>query len=112
MGDLVLANSDDAANSHKAVFHPDDEKQVKVHVVTAEDVDDGRFQITDVVMPLPGNRVVYPEDGTQEDLQKMLAADGLKEANFKHPIRDYTLSGAYRQMIMIPKDFSWYAYRM
>jgi hypothetical protein len=42
-----------------------------VHVVTAEEAEQGVFSIDDVVLPLPGHKVVYPEHGTAAVYQEV-----------------------------------------
>lgn len=37
----------------------------------------------------------------------MLAADNLDIDNMRHKVRDYSLAGAYRRILICPKDVSW-----
>ncbi|XP_051856426.1 pseudouridylate synthase 7 homolog isoform X3 [Antechinus flavipes] len=54
--------------------------------------------------PVPGDLVLK---GVSEAYKDMLAADHLNIDNMKHKIRDYSLSGAYRKIIIRPQNVSW-----
>lgn len=40
--------------------------------------------------------------------REMLTADNLDIDNMRHKIRDYSLSGAYRKIIIRPQNVSWW----
>ncbi|XP_066561607.1 pseudouridylate synthase 7 homolog isoform X2 [Amia ocellicauda] len=63
--------------------------------------------IHDIVMPLPGFDVIYPSHHIGEGYREMLKADGLDIDNMRHRIRDYSLSGAYRHVVLRPHNVSW-----
>ncbi|KAJ6665732.1 hypothetical protein lerEdw1_002102 [Lerista edwardsae] len=65
------------------------------------------YAIHDVVMPLPGFDVIYPKHKIGEAYKDILAADNLNISNMKHKIRDYSLSGAYRKIIIRPQNVNW-----
>ncbi|XP_068850689.1 pseudouridylate synthase 7 homolog isoform X3 [Aphelocoma coerulescens] len=69
------------------------------------DVDN--YTIHDVVMPLPGFDVIYPKHKIGEAYKEMLVADNLDINNMRHKIRDYSLSGAYRKIIIRPQNVNW-----
>jgi tRNA pseudouridine13 synthase len=48
-----------------------------VHVVTSADVAAGIYQLSDVVLPLPGFDVVYPTNSVGELAKQMLEKDGI-----------------------------------
>ncbi|XP_009000865.3 pseudouridylate synthase 7 homolog isoform X3 [Callithrix jacchus] len=54
--------------------------------------------------PAPGDLVLK---GVQEAYREMLTADNLDIDNMRHKIRDYSLSGAYRKIIIRPQNVSW-----
>uniref|UniRef100_A0ABK0LQZ0 Pseudouridine synthase 7 n=1 Tax=Rattus norvegicus TaxID=10116 RepID=A0ABK0LQZ0_RAT len=54
--------------------------------------------------PVPGDLVLK---GVSEAYREMLAADNLDIDNMRHTIRDYSLSGAYRKIIIRPQSVSW-----
>ncbi|XP_053261236.1 pseudouridylate synthase 7 homolog [Podarcis raffonei] len=75
--------------------------------VYIEESDVDSYTIHDVVMPLPGFDVIYPKHKIGKAYEEILAADNLDISNMKHKIRDYSLSGAYRKIIIRPQDVSW-----
>ncbi|XP_037692371.1 pseudouridylate synthase 7 homolog isoform X3 [Choloepus didactylus] len=72
-----------------------------------EEEDIHNYSIHDVVMPLPGFDVIYPKHKISESYREMLTADNLDIDNMRHKIRDYSLSGAYRKIIIRPQNVSW-----
>ncbi|XP_067324917.1 pseudouridylate synthase 7 homolog isoform X2 [Anolis sagrei] len=72
-----------------------------------EESEADNYTIHDVVMPLPGFDVIYPKHKSGEAYKEILAADNLDINNMKHKIRDYSLSGAYRKVIIRPQHVSW-----
>ncbi|XP_044279389.1 pseudouridylate synthase 7 homolog isoform X1 [Varanus komodoensis] len=75
--------------------------------VYIEETEVDNYTIHDVVMPLPGFDVIYPKHKIGESYKEMLAMDNLDINNMKHKIRDYSLSGAYRKIIIRPQNVSW-----
>ncbi|GCC28620.1 hypothetical protein chiPu_0007051 [Chiloscyllium punctatum] len=53
---------------------------------------------------VPGDLVLK---GVGKAYEEMMAADGLDINNMKHKIRDYSLSGAYRKIIIRPQNVTW-----
>uniref|UniRef100_A0A665TYU7 Pseudouridylate synthase 7 homolog n=1 Tax=Echeneis naucrates TaxID=173247 RepID=A0A665TYU7_ECHNA len=72
------------------------------HVLSAEEAE--CHTIHDIVMPLPGFDVIYP---THHGYRELLSADGLDIDNMRHKVKDYSLAGAYRRIIIRPSDVSW-----
>jgi tRNA pseudouridine13 synthase len=88
--------------------------------LTEEDL--GSYTIQDVILPMPGWNVEYPEGAIGKMYQDMLAADGL-DANrmrrdqryvccsllfhFADPSSEYSLPGSYRKVIHMPTNVSW-----
>ncbi|XP_058510957.1 pseudouridylate synthase 7 homolog [Ochotona princeps] len=72
-----------------------------------EEDDVHNYSIHDVVMPLPGFDVIYPKHEIRDAYREMLTADNLDIDNMRHKIRDYSLSGAYRKIIIRPQNVSW-----
>uniref|UniRef100_A0A8D3A302 Pseudouridylate synthase 7 homolog n=1 Tax=Scophthalmus maximus TaxID=52904 RepID=A0A8D3A302_SCOMX len=75
------------------------------HVLTAEEAESR--SIHDIVMPLPGYDVIYPTHHVGEGYRELLTADGLDLDNMRHKVKDYSLAGAYRRVIIRPSDVSW-----
>lgn len=75
------------------------------HILSAEEAEN--HSIHDIVMPLPGFDVIYPSHHVGKGYREMLEADGLDIDNMRHKIKDYSLAGAYRRIIIRPTDVSW-----
>ncbi|XP_062403560.1 pseudouridylate synthase 7 homolog isoform X2 [Sardina pilchardus] len=75
------------------------------HVLTAEEAE--KHSIRDIVMPLPGFDVIYPTHHVGKGYREMLTADNLDIDNMRHKIRDYSLAGAYRLILIRPQNVSW-----
>ncbi|XP_056137761.1 pseudouridylate synthase 7 homolog [Lampris incognitus] len=75
------------------------------HVLSAEEAE--RHSIHDIVMPLPGFDVIYPSHHVGKGYREMLSVDGLDIDNMWHKVKDYSLAGAYRRVLVRPSDVSW-----
>ncbi|XP_076128247.1 pseudouridylate synthase 7 homolog isoform X3 [Alosa pseudoharengus] len=75
------------------------------HVLTAEEAE--KHSINDIVMPLPGFDVIYPTHHVGKGYREMLTADNLDIDNMRHKVRDYSLAGAYRLVLIRPQNVSW-----
>jgi len=83
-------------------------KDLKPHVVTAEEAASGKFPIDDVVLPLPGMDVLYPTNKIGEFYKEQLAKDDVSEVIAQgHRVREYSLPGAYRAIVGRPQDLQW-----
>ena len=69
-GDLVIADSVAAAQLDGGI------RLDGVVVATAADVAAARYEITDVVLPLPGADILLPENRIGELLRQFLSYDG------------------------------------
>jgi tRNA pseudouridine13 synthase len=88
----------------------------KVHIVTAEEAEQGIYSIEDVVLPVPGGKIIYP-DNEIGGVYKMLAAqDGVSLDSCPHGVREFSSveagGGAYRRLMHKPEnvehDIVWY----
>ncbi|XP_034735894.1 pseudouridylate synthase 7 homolog isoform X1 [Etheostoma cragini] len=80
-------------------------KGTTAHVLSAEEAES--CSIHDIVMPLPGFDVIYPSHHVGKGYRELLSADGLDIDNMRHKVKDYSLAGAYRRIIIRPSDVSW-----
>lgn len=85
-----------------------------VREVTPEEASAGVFSMTDVVLPLPGSKVIYSErlKALYDDMCK---ADGVQLVGFAHAVKEYSfgfLTGAYRRLLIKPDkvNFSFARY--
>lgn len=63
--------------------------------------------IFDVVLPIPGFMSVLPQHSTGEYYKQLLKEDNLSLEQFDMRSRLFRLKGAYRKLIMKPKDLTW-----
>ncbi|XP_031725090.1 pseudouridylate synthase 7 homolog isoform X2 [Anarrhichthys ocellatus] len=80
-------------------------KGTTAHVLSAEEAES--CSIHDVVMPLPGFDVIYPTHPVGKGYRELLTADGLDIDKMRHKVKDYSLAGAYRRILIRPSDVSW-----
>lgn len=86
----------DAPQMKDTVEFISEPSRTTVTVLTEEHLKSGQFTIHDVVLPLPGYDVVYPDNELKDHYRQIMAKDGLDIDNMRRKVRDYALSGAYR----------------
>lgn len=97
IGDLARLTSDDSIKKS--------EEKEPIVVITSENID--QFGIEHIVLPLPGHNIVYPENAMMEHYETLLKIDGIAIDNFKNKIKDFSLGGDYRNILVKPKDLSF-----
>ncbi|CAN0540463.1 unnamed protein product, partial [Ectocarpus sp. 12 AP-2014] len=66
----------------------------------------GVFTIKHVVLPLPGNSVMFPLNPVGEEMLMSLKQDGVDDVILNgHPQKAFDLEGAYRHVMVHPRDF-------
>ena len=70
------------------------------------------FSITDVVLPLPGFDIKYPENCIKDLYTDILKNDYLDESCFKHKVKTFAMPGSYRHIVIKPSEVSidWIQY--
>ncbi|KAL5111923.1 hypothetical protein TcWFU_004225 [Taenia crassiceps] len=63
-----------------------------------------RPPIYQVVLPLPGYDVVFPDNNSGKWYTEILHEDSLKVDDFNHKIKDFALPGSYRHLVVKPED--------
>eukprot|EP00047_Mylnosiga_fluctuans_P005870 m.243244 g.243244 ORF g.243244 m.243244 type:complete len:621 (-) comp14197_c0_seq1:211-2073(-) len=102
-GDLVLC--DTSAADGEGIVSCDDDKEIRVKILTADDAPS--YTLQDIVLPLPGYAVVYPTNIAGDRYQELMAADGLDPRDMRRKQREFSLSGGYRRPFAKPKDMTW-----
>ena len=64
-----------------------------------------QFSVFDVVLPLPGYAVQYPQNSIADTYKDMLAVDEVS-MDVKRPAFD--LPGRYRRILSRAEDLTWY----
>ncbi|XP_062611558.1 pseudouridylate synthase 7 homolog [Saccostrea cucullata] len=70
-----------------------------------------QYTIQDVLLPLPGFDIKYPDNEVGKWYTDFLEADGLTLEGLKHPNKQYALPGAYRRLLLVPSDLKWKMYK-
>ena len=67
------------------------------------------YSISDVVIPLPGHKINFPNNAVGDYIRSLLAQDGLDQASLSNEGKNalYGVTGNYRRLMQIPSDFSW-----
>ncbi|XP_023143009.1 pseudouridylate synthase PUS7L [Amphiprion ocellaris] len=79
----------------------------QIHVVTDEEEIGGVYTLDQVLLPMPGNTVKYPENTMGTWYQERLARDGLNDCRFRVGSLKLNLPGCYRPLLAIPHNLSY-----
>lgn len=72
----------------------------KVRPLTAEDVKSGRYSIFDVVIPLPGYDVQYPNnDHVMQVYRDVMSRDGFDPFDMARRVQEFSMAGSYRPLM-------------
>ncbi|KAK2962198.1 putative Pseudouridylate synthase 7 like protein [Blattamonas nauphoetae] len=101
VGDLVMPHSPIPAETR--------ERHVGLHVVSEEDVNENRFSLNDVVIPIVGASSILPQNEVGEMLTKVMTEEGTLDALQGQGDKDalYNLDGDYRHIIHVPGNMTW-----
>ncbi|KAJ2055813.1 multisubstrate pseudouridine synthase 7 [Coemansia sp. S146] len=116
VGDLVIkapgfgvkisGATDSVSSTNGGEDSADVSSRIEPTLVTAQNIK--QFTIYDVVLPLPGWAVTYPEHEVKKVYIDLMKQDGLSPFGLgKHPLKEYKLAGAYRHMVIKPRDFEY-----
>ncbi|XP_035258195.1 pseudouridylate synthase 7 homolog-like protein [Anguilla anguilla] len=78
----------------------------KVHVVTAAEEAEGVFSLSQVVLPMPGNAVKYPENALGPWYRERLERDGLRDCRFRVTPLKLNVPGCYRPLLAYPRNLT------
>ncbi|KAJ4898513.1 Pseudouridine synthase family protein [Raphanus sativus] len=132
LGDLVSTKVDDAkktvdslTSEHKenseealdcdqlddtAVVDLPGERSDLVKVIGIEDIEAGTYSTSDIVLPLPGSRVIYPSNDIAEIFHDLAKKDGISLTESIHGVKEFSITsmtGGYRRVFQKPIDFEW-----
>ncbi|XP_061398916.1 pseudouridylate synthase 7 homolog [Musca vetustissima] len=79
----------------------------KVKPLTEEDINSGNYNIYDVVLPLPGHDITYPNNEIAKWYEETLAEYNLSSEKLKHNVKTFSMAGAYRKLLIKPTEMSW-----
>ncbi|KAJ8007372.1 hypothetical protein DPEC_G00116830 [Dallia pectoralis] len=79
----------------------------QIHVVTATEEEGRDYSLAEVVLPMPGNSVKYPENAIGTWYRERLARDGLQSCRFRVSPLKLNLPGCYRHLLALPRNLSY-----
>ncbi|XP_047430638.1 pseudouridylate synthase 7 homolog-like protein [Mugil cephalus] len=79
----------------------------QIHVVTHQEEQAGAYTLEQVLLPMPGNTVKYPENAMGTWYQERLAREGLRDCRFRVSSLKLNLPGCYRPLLAVPHNFSY-----
>lgn len=113
-GDLVYNENEIAEEILDAVEEDEDDEQPKqsyfkqkVHQLSKEDIDSGKYTIFDVVLPQPGFDITYPGNEVGTWYEEYLAESELSSEKLKSNVKTFSLPGSYRKMLVKPGNMTW-----
>ncbi|KAJ8249997.1 hypothetical protein COCON_G00232130 [Conger conger] len=78
----------------------------QIHVVTAEEEAGCVFSLRQVVLPMPGNSVTYPENAVGPWYRARLEKDGLQSCRFRVTSLKLNVPGCYRPLLAFPRNLT------
>ncbi|CAA7041194.1 unnamed protein product [Microthlaspi erraticum] len=86
------------------------ERSDLVKVVGKEDIEAGTYSTSDIVLPLPGSRIIYPSNDIAEVFHDLAKKDGISLTESIHGVKEFSITsmtGGYRRVFQKPIDFEW-----
>ncbi|KAK7258713.1 hypothetical protein RIF29_24295 [Crotalaria pallida] len=113
---LVVPECDDVCSTFdfnnedevSGVIH--EERNSNIKVVTAEDLNSGCYTIDDVILPMPGSRVIYPTNEIAKVYNDLASKDGISLTESVHNVKEFSITnmtGSYRRVFQKPINFVW-----
>ncbi|KAL6069305.1 SRSF protein kinase 2 [Balamuthia mandrillaris] len=97
--------NEEAEGEDSVAMDSNNKRSVKV-LETEEELK--HYTIDDVVLPLPGHNVLFPQNEIGKAYHEAMALDSISVETFRdQPVRDYRLPGGYRKLIERPHDLKW-----
>uniref|UniRef100_A0A8D3BFT4 Pseudouridylate synthase PUS7L n=1 Tax=Scophthalmus maximus TaxID=52904 RepID=A0A8D3BFT4_SCOMX len=79
----------------------------QIHVVTDQEEQNEVYTLGQVLLPMPGNTVKYPENAMGTWYQERLARDGLEDCRFRVSGLKLNLPGCYRPLLALPRNLKY-----
>lgn len=106
VGDLVLcAVGDLEENGDGGAADGDARAVVRARLIRSEELD--QFSIFDIVLPMPGCDVLYPDNDVRQFYADYMEQEGLDPFNMVRNTRENSLMGSYRKIMSRPIDLAW-----
>ncbi|KAF8038939.1 hypothetical protein BT93_B1482 [Corymbia citriodora subsp. variegata] len=81
-----------------------------VKVLTSEDIASGRYSLENIVLPLPGSRVIYPNNDVADIYHDLAKKDSISLTESVHNVKEFSITsmtGGYRRVFQKPMDYEW-----
>ncbi|XP_011032430.1 PREDICTED: multisubstrate pseudouridine synthase 7 isoform X2 [Populus euphratica] len=85
-------------------------KNTLVKVVTVEDMSTGNYTVDDVILPMPGSRVIFPTNEIATVYHDLAKKDAINLTESVHHVKEFSITsmtGSYRRVFQKPLDFEW-----
>lgn len=79
----------------------------KVKSLTEKDINSSKYTMFDIVLPLPGYDITYPDNSIGKYYEEILEESELSSSKLKHNVKTFSMPGAYRKLLIQPKNMSW-----
>lgn len=79
-------------------------------IANADDIASGKYTVADILLPLPGSRIIYPGNDIAETYHDLAVKDLVDLRESSHNVKEFSImniTGAYRRLIQKPIDFTW-----
>ncbi|XP_021742225.1 multisubstrate pseudouridine synthase 7-like [Chenopodium quinoa] len=106
----IIDEVDNISNLEDIEVDVPDEKIFSVKAVDEEDLLKQKYTIDDVVLPLPGSRVMYPANAVADVYHDLAKKDNISLTESVHNVKEFSITsmtGAYRRVFQKPIDFEW-----
>ncbi|KAH7571925.1 hypothetical protein JRO89_XS04G0167600 [Xanthoceras sorbifolium] len=87
-----------------------EERHKLVKTVTAEDINARNYTIDEVILPMPGSRVIYPMNDVANVYHDLAKKDAINLTESVHNVKEFSITamtGSYRRVFQKPMDFEW-----
>lgn len=85
----------------------DESSTNQIHVVTEEEEKEQVYTLGQVVLPMPGNTVKYPENAMGAWYRERLIRDGLEHCRFRVSSLKMNVPGCYRPLLAFPRNLNY-----
>lgn len=111
-GDLVIEDKQaKSSNEELDEEFQEDLKEVeftRARYATKEEIDNQSKSIFDIVLATPGFDVLYPKNEFSDIYKNLMEKDGIDYMNMRRTIREFSLAGSYRSVVVKPGNVEWW----